>query len=396
MWLGPELERVMGLTGGKVTPVETLVRPYMCVICCKPCAMPNLSLCEKRGMRTEWMVQAQGHVEIGGVLLCASCRPSHPKLRIDSYRVSGNCGEQCTCLWDGVSLEECRVCVGKDRTLMSSRSVWEALRSVSPIGLFQEEIVTRFSRHPYLGMREGEKRAFLDARIPFFSTDGKDVERLIIREREKLAKDIKRKDREKDLTLAENETREWSLRLWHEPILRCFPEVTLELGSRGRLAWVYVKRSQQWQVRSWGSLAIELAQEGGWLNAPTYDKDYRGNQPRSNVTKEKRESVRKEKFVDLVVSQAMPINEHKVWWPDEDAYVTGMTYHDEQITKEPETQFKIVMHLKVNVLSCAHPDFNWIGGIEVEIHDKKPEMTVIKKGILKRSRRLVAGPRSKL
>ncbi len=30
----------------------------------------------------------QSHVEISGVIICADCRPSHPKLRIDSYRVS--------------------------------------------------------------------------------------------------------------------------------------------------------------------------------------------------------------------------------------------------------------------------------------------------------------------
>lgn len=83
----------------------------------------------------------------------------------------------------------------------------------------------------------------------------------------------------------------------------------------GSLAWVYVKRGELWQVHSWSSLAIEIAQEGGWVDTPDYNKDYKGNQDRTNVTKEKRESKRKEKFVELEVAPVKEIKDHKVWGP---------------------------------------------------------------------------------
>lgn len=50
LWLEPELERVMGLTGGKVLLVETVVRPYQCVICNKHYAIPIISPIEKKDM----------------------------------------------------------------------------------------------------------------------------------------------------------------------------------------------------------------------------------------------------------------------------------------------------------------------------------------------------------
>lgn len=46
--------------------------------------------------------------------------------------------------------------------------------------------------------------------------------------------------------------------------------------------------------------------------------------------------------------------------------------------------FMIVMHFRTNVLLCAHPDFDWLGGIEVEVHHDQPDVKVIKKGILRR------------
>lgn len=156
--------------------------------------------------------------------------------------------------------------------------------------------MTRFFRHPYIGMREHERRAFLDSRIPIFPSDGKESRDRAVRERKELVKEILRKDQDKDLTLLDLESTKCNLTLWYEPILKCLPEEDLKAGTRGKSAWVYVMRDQKWRVRSWRSLAIEIAEEGGWLDTPDYNKDYRGNQLRSNVTKEKRESKRKEKF----------------------------------------------------------------------------------------------------
>lgn len=42
----------------------------------------------------------------------------------------------------------------------------------------------------------------------------------------------------------------------------------------------------------------------------------------------------------------------------------------------------------MNILMCAHPDFDWTGGIEVEIHQKRPETEVVKKSLLRRSKGL--------
>lgn len=64
--------------------------------------------------------------------------------------------------------------MARDRKLESSRSVWESLRVIKPLGLFQEGIVTRFSRHLYIGMRDSEKRAFLQTRHPIFPNDTRD------------------------------------------------------------------------------------------------------------------------------------------------------------------------------------------------------------------------------
>lgn len=89
LWLEPELQRVLGFTGKEATPVEIRVRPYMCVICDKAVAMPTLAPDEKKSMGAEWLVNEHSHIEIGGILICRNCWPRHPKLRIDSYRVSG-------------------------------------------------------------------------------------------------------------------------------------------------------------------------------------------------------------------------------------------------------------------------------------------------------------------
>ncbi|KAK9972673.1 hypothetical protein ABG768_025962 [Culter alburnus] len=303
MWLEPELGRVMGLTGGKAWPVETLVRPYQCVICSRHFAMPNISAVETKQMGLEWLVREQTQIEIGGVLLCQRCRPMHCKLRIDSYKLSGDFGERCSCTWDGTSFWQCVVCEAKDRMLESSRSVWESLRVIKPIGLFRDGIITRFSRHPYIGMREHERRAFLDSRFPILPGAEKERGDRALREREELVKEITRKDQDKDLTLADLESAKWHLTLWYEPLLKCFPEEDLKAGPRSRFAWIYVLRNQMWQVRSWRSLAIEIAEETGWIETPDYKKDYCGNQMRSHVTKEKRESKRKVKFVELEVEK---------------------------------------------------------------------------------------------
>ncbi|ROL55121.1 hypothetical protein DPX16_15216 [Anabarilius grahami] len=349
---------------------------------------------EKKEMGKEWMIQNQSQIEIGGALLCSSCRTTHPKIRIDSYRVSGN-GEKCSCTWDGTRLRLCGGCVARDRKLESSRSVWESLRVTKPLGFFREGIVTRFSRHPYIGMRESEKKAFLQTRYPIFPNDTRDSKDRAQREREELVKEIVRKDRENDLTSAESESMRWNLTLWMEPLKKCFPEVNMRMGSRGKLAWTYVRRGLQWQIRSWGSLAIEIAQEGGWVNSPDYNKDFRGSQIRSNVTKEKRTAKRKEKFEELEVAPVKDIEEHKVWGIGDNVYTVGIPYSDGQVIEEPQEKVRIVMHLKMNVLVCAHPDYDWIGGLEVELHKITPDIVMMKQGsIFKRSRRLVEEPKN--
>lgn len=136
MWLEPKLGRVMGLMGDKVPPVENLVRPYQCVICNRHCAIPNVSAVETKQMGQEWLVREQTQIEIGGVLLCQRCRPAHPKLQTDLYRVSGDSVEKCSCTWDDTSFWQCVVCGAKDRMLESSRLVWEIFRIMKSIGLF--------------------------------------------------------------------------------------------------------------------------------------------------------------------------------------------------------------------------------------------------------------------
>ncbi|KAK9981693.1 hypothetical protein ABG768_001217, partial [Culter alburnus] len=84
----------------------------------------------------------------------------HCKLRIDSYKLSGDFGERCSCTWDGTSFWQCMVCEAKDRTLESSRSVWESLRH--------------------------ERRAFLDSRIPILPGAEKEQGDRALREREEL------------------------------------------------------------------------------------------------------------------------------------------------------------------------------------------------------------------
>ncbi len=77
-------------------------------------------------------------------------------------------------------------------------------------------------------------------------------------------RDIRWNDREKDLTLTDLESMKWNFTLWQGPISKCFPKVDLRQGSRGKIAWVYVKRGEVWQVRSWVSLAMELVQGSDW------------------------------------------------------------------------------------------------------------------------------------
>lgn len=378
------MERLFGFEGKNTKALEDFLRPYCCVICSQLCAMPSRSSCEeKKGMGAEWTMYRQTHTEISGVLICSEYRPGHVKVRIDSYRVSGNFGEKCNCTWNGTILWNCVVCGTKNRTLMSSRSLWESLRMLKPLGLFRDGIMSKFSRHPYLGMREHERKAFLETRIPIFPRDGKEARDRALQEREELVRKIKRRDREKDLSLTERESQKWNLTLWHEVIHRCFPEADPKQGSCGKFAWIYVKLGEQWQVRSWSDLAIELAKGGGWIDSPPYDKDYRGSQPRFNVTKEKRKSNRKEKFVQLTVSLANELEKHRVWCPSDETYVTGLPYNYEQIIEEPKETFIVIMHFKINLLSCAHPDYDWIGGNEVELHEKQPEAKVIKKGVLR-------------
>ncbi|XP_058619999.1 uncharacterized protein LOC131532399 [Onychostoma macrolepis] len=395
LWLQPEIERFLGFRGEQNKAAENAVRPYCCVICDQLCAMPSLSGCnEKREMGAEWTTHRQSHVEMSGVVICDNCRSGHPKLRIDSYKVSVGSEGLCNCTWSGAAVVNCQMCKAKNRTLMSSRALWESLRVIKPLGLFKDGIMSKFSRHPYLGLREHERNAWLDARFPMLPWDKEEIRERVLQEREEHVRDIKRRDREKDLTLTDIESAKWNFTLWHEPILRCFPETDLKQGSRGKVAWVYVKIDERWQVRSWANLAIELAQGGGWLDTSFYDKDYRGSQPRSNITKEKRPSSRKEKFVQLTVSLANDLDKHKVLCPEDGTYVTGIPYNNEQITEEPSEMFTVVMHFKLNILACSHPDYDWIGGIETELHEKQPKVKVVRRGVLRKVRRLMVEPQN--
>lgn len=104
------------------------------------------------------------------------------------------------------------VCEAKDRT-ESSRLMWESVRVMKPIGLFQDGIVTRFSRHPYIGMRELEKRVFLDTRYPVFPSNREGLKNRILWEREEFIRDIMWKDQHHDLILADGESMRWNLTL---------------------------------------------------------------------------------------------------------------------------------------------------------------------------------------
>ncbi len=86
-------KRVLGLKGQPMKAVAVPVRPYSCVLCSQLCALPSLSCNEKRDLGAEWTMYKQSHVEISGIIICADCRPSHPKLRINSYRVL--CSQLC-------------------------------------------------------------------------------------------------------------------------------------------------------------------------------------------------------------------------------------------------------------------------------------------------------------
>ncbi len=47
---------------------------------------------------------------------------------------------------------------------------------------------------------------------------------------EEYVKELKKKDRERDSTLTDSESAKWNFTLWHEPLLRCFPEVDMNKG----------------------------------------------------------------------------------------------------------------------------------------------------------------------
>ncbi len=102
----------------------------------------------------------------------------------------------------------------------------------------------------------------------------------------------------------------------------------MKQGSRGKIAWTYVKIDERWQVRSC-------------------------------VTK---------------------------------AFINCAYYDNEQITEEPTEVFSVIMHYKINILACAHPDFDWIGGIEAELHEKQPDVCVVRRGFMRRTRRLLCEP----
>ncbi len=392
LWLEPEIEKVLGFRGAKNKATPGTVRPYCCLICNQLCAMPCILLCEKRDMGSEWTTYKQTTIELSGALICSHCRSGNSKIRIDSFRTTVDYGEACGCTWNGVTLFDCVACKARNRIPMSSRALWESLRVLKPLGYFKDMILTRFSRHPYLGMREHERNALMEARFPIWPRDRPEVQDRVLREREEYVKELKKKDRERDLTLTDIESAKWSFTLWREPLLRCFPEVDIKQGSRGKIAWIYVKIDNCWQVRSWSNLAIELAQGGEWVETPNYDKDYRGTQPRSNVTKERRASTRKMKTVQLTVAPPNDLNKHKVWCSATNAFVNGAYYDNEQITEEPTEVFSVIMHYKINILACAHPDFDWIGGIEAELHEKQPDVRVVRRGFMRKTCRLQCEP----
>ncbi len=244
---------------------------------------------------------------------------------------------------------------------------WPGHRGYTPT--LYEKCHGIFNDHRESGPRfnvSSERRCFLpmEARFPIWPRDRPEVQDRVLREREKYVKERKKKDRERDLTLTDIESAKWSFTLWHEPLLRCFPEVDIKQGSRGKIAWIYVKIDDCWQVRSWSNLAIELAQGGEWVETPKYDKDYRGTQPRSNVTKERRASTRKMKTVQLTVAPPNDLNKHKVWCSATNAFVNGAYYDNEQITEELTEVFNVIMHYKINILACAHPTSIGSGGLK--------------------------------
>lgn len=162
LWLGPEMERFLGFQGEKIKAITNAVRPYCWLICDQLCAMPSLSICEKRDKGAEWMTYKQSHVELSGALICSHCRSGLLKLQIDSFRISADFEEQCGHTWNGATFFDCVVCRTKNRTLVSSRALWESLRVLKPLGLFKDIILNIFSSHPYLGMREHERNVLLE------------------------------------------------------------------------------------------------------------------------------------------------------------------------------------------------------------------------------------------
>ncbi len=108
------------------------------------------------------------------------------------------------------------------------------------------------------------------------------------------------------------------------------------------------------------------------------------------MTKERRAST-KVKSVQLTVALPSDLNKHRVWCPVTKAYINGAYYDNEQITKEPTEVFSVTMHYKINILAC---DFDWIVGIELEaeLHEKQPDVRMVRRGFMKRTRKLLCEP----
>lgn len=85
------------------------------------------------------------------------------------------------------------------------------------------------------------------------------------------------------------------------------------------------------------------------------------------------------------------IDKQKVWCPVTEAYINSHFYDNKQITKKTTKDFSIVMHFNINILAYAHPDYDWIGGIEAELHEKKPEVRM-RRGIMRKTCRLLLEP----
>ncbi len=156
----PEMERVLDSKGQPMKAVAVPVRPYSCVLCSQLCALPSLSCNEKRDLGAEWTMYKQSDVEISGIIICADCRPSHPKLRIDSYRVSEGFGEGCSCTWDGLCAVELCSLWGQRSEIDVFRFLCESLRVLKRYDYSAMGYCPDFPDIRYLGKREHEREAF--------------------------------------------------------------------------------------------------------------------------------------------------------------------------------------------------------------------------------------------